>query len=271
MSITAVAIHKLEIPAEGNLPEEFGFRIGERGTMASRTIMLDELATLLEAKPAATTKADCWAEIIGNNLLGKRTVSTRRITAQKLSELYALDSSVLLFRLLQFFWQLDPAGRPLLALLCACARDPLLRLTAAPVLQTRSGEMVATEQLEAAVARETEGRFNPRTLSKIGRNAASSWAQSGHLSGRSHKRRSQPQVTVGNTTYALLLGYLTGARGVLLLSTFWSHLLDAPEYLLHEFAREAAARGWLSYRRIDNFVELDFSALLTGKEKESLA
>lgn len=49
-------------------------------------------------------------------------------------------------------------------------------------------------------------------LSAIARNASSSWTQSGHLTGRQKKIRTQPIVTVGSVAYALALGYLEGDR-----------------------------------------------------------
>ena len=146
--------------------------------------MLAELTTLLASVPSSASKAERRSAMVSGNVLGKKTTSTRKSTAQRLSELYALDPSVPLFRLLQMFWKDDPAGQPLLALLCASARDPLLRITAGPVLQARPGDIVAKKHFEEAVSRQARDRFTPSTLQTIARNAASSWTQSGHLSGR---------------------------------------------------------------------------------------
>ena len=77
--------------------------------------------------------------IVEGNALGKKTESTRKLSAQRLSELYALDEAVPLFRLLRELWPIDEPGRPMLAFLCASARDPLLRMTAKPVLKARRG------------------------------------------------------------------------------------------------------------------------------------
>src|SRR5262249_7185950 len=67
------------------------------------------------------------AAIMDDNVLGKPTRSTRQRTAKHLIELYALDPSCTLFRLLRHFWAADPVSQPMLAFLVACARDPLLR------------------------------------------------------------------------------------------------------------------------------------------------
>ena len=232
--------------------------------------MLAELTTLLASVPASASKAERRSAIVSENVLCKKTTSTRKSTAQRLCELYALDPSVPLFRLLQVFWKSDPASQPLLALLCASARDPLLQLTAGPVLQARQGDIVATKPLEEAVSHQARDRFTPSTLQTIARNAASSWTQSGHLSGRRVKKKSTPHVTAANTAYALLLGFLCGARGALLFHTFWTDLLEAPEHRLHEFARQASSWGWLTYRGVGNIVEIDFPCLLAPQEREAL-
>ncbi len=252
------------------LATHLGFRTGARGTLTSRTIMLAELTTLLASVPASASKAERRSAIVSENVLGKKTTSTRKSTAQRLCELYALDPSVPLFRLLQVFWKNDPAGQPLLALLCASARDPLLRMTAGPVLQARQGDIVATKHFEEAVARQARDRFTPSTLQTIARNAASSWTQSGHLSGRRVKQKSTPHVSAANTAYALLLGFLCGVRGPLLFHTLWTDLIEAPEYRLHELARQASSWGWLTYRSVGTIVEINFSCLLTSQERNAL-
>jgi hypothetical protein len=85
------------------LATHLGFRMGNRGTLTSRTIMLAELTTLLASVPASASKAERRSAIVSENVLGKKTTSTRKSTAQRLSELYALDPSVPIFRLLQLF------------------------------------------------------------------------------------------------------------------------------------------------------------------------
>src|SRR6266850_1540147 len=84
-----------------------GFRSGEKGTHTSRTIMLDELrAVLASCKPGAS-RDDYLAAIHEDNCLGKRTASTRKLSSQRLSELYALDPEVPLFRVMRWCWYAD--------------------------------------------------------------------------------------------------------------------------------------------------------------------
>ena len=106
-----------------------GFRIGAKGTHTSRTMMLEELTLVLEATPPSARRADYAAAIINGNCLSKPTASTRRLSNQRLGELYGLDPTVPLFRVLRGLWDLGAQGRPLLALLAAIARVPLLAAT----------------------------------------------------------------------------------------------------------------------------------------------
>jgi hypothetical protein len=110
-----------------------GFRFGEKGTHTSRTMMLAELTELLAAVPANATREEYAEAIIEDNILGKQTTSTRRLTNQQLGELYGLSLTLPLFRVLRRLWDVDAPGRPLIALLCALARDPLLRATSKAV------------------------------------------------------------------------------------------------------------------------------------------
>ena len=142
--------------------------------------MFSELAVILDALDVTAAKEDFRRSIIDENLLAKKTVATRRATFQRLSELYAFDNDTLAFRVFRQFWDYGKDGRSLLAILCAAARDPLLRGTADVVLNTPVGEVVAKESIKAALRERTGERFNDSSLDKIARNAASSWTQSGH-------------------------------------------------------------------------------------------
>jgi hypothetical protein len=254
----------------GELPDRLGFRSGPRGAHSSRTIMLAELRCLLSSSPVTATKTVYRTAIIEDNILAKKTTATRRITAKRLGELYGLDLQVPLFRLLRFFWDADAEARPLLAFLCASARDPLLRLTAPPVLNAHEGDVVSKESLEKAIEESAPDRFKPAICQAIARRAASSWTQAGHLTGHSVKKRSHPVVTPANVAYALVLGYLGGARGQMLFTTFWAKLLDVPTDRIAFFAAEASRRGWLNFRQAGSVIEIRFPDLLTAAEKEML-
>src|SRR3989442_846488 len=96
---------------------ELGFKFGNKGTHTSRTIMLDELSTLLRVCGSSAIRADYTKALVDDNCLGKHTLSTRRLTLQRMTELYALDVAVPLFRLLRQFWFADEKAHRQLALL----------------------------------------------------------------------------------------------------------------------------------------------------------
>ena len=244
-----------------------GFRFGAKGTHTSSTIMLEELQTLLRACQPESTRAVYRDAVVNHNCLGKRTVATRRITDQRLSELYALDPSVLLFRVMRRLWQTEDRGRPLLALLLALARDPLLRITAPPILLLRPGEELGHQSFTDALNRGTGSRFNESTLDKIVRNTASSWTQSGHLQGRSRKTRRMVSPTPAVVAFALLLGYVLGARGRVLFETLWAKVMDAGVDELIHLATDAKRMGYLTLKASGGVVEVSFSHLLTEDER----
>lgn len=258
---TAVML-QVAVALPSALPADAGFKDGARGVQTSRTIMLAELTALLAAVPAFGSRRDYRAAIVLENVLGKRSVANRRSTAQRLGELYALEPGVTLFRVLRRLWDADESGRPLLACLCAHARDPLLRATAPAVLPVPRGSVVTKVQLADAVAQREPHRFNAGVLDTVVRNAASSWTQSGHLHGRTTKVRVPARATPASAAYALFLGHLAGSRGALLFATYWAALLDAPDEALDTLAFEAGRRGWLDYRRIGGVVEIGFAPLL---------
>jgi hypothetical protein len=100
-----------------------GFRWGSKGTHTSRTIMVRELSLLLAACPKDAAREEYVAAIKGGNCLRKSTVATRRLSAQRLGELYGLDPGVPLFRVMRTLWYADQNGHPLLAVLLALARS----------------------------------------------------------------------------------------------------------------------------------------------------
>lgn len=228
--------------------------------------MLDELSALLESLPVEASRADYLAAIIEHNALCKQTAATRKLTAQRLSELYVLDPNSALFRVLRRFWQDDVAGRPLLALLCSLARDPLLRATAEPVLAMTSGEELSRQKITDAVRAAVGGRLNDATLDKVVRNVSSSWAQSGHLEGRVRKFRHIVRPTALSTAYALMLGYLEGLRGGRLFETKWTRVLDASLMELRNIAAEAKRLSGLDLKAAGDVIEVGFTTVLTPQE-----
>ncbi len=245
-----------------------GVRLGDKGTQTSRTIMFEELQHLLAAVPGKAGRESYANAVLEDNCLGKRTASTRALSLQRLCELYALDPGVPLFRVMRDLWIINETSRPLLALLLALARDPLLRITATPVIATPFGKEFARQAMTDALESAVGDRLNESTLDKVVRNASSSWTQSGHLQGRARKFRHQVQPTPTACAFALFIGYFLGKRGPLLFETAWCKVLDLSTAEIAELAHDAKRLGLLEIKQSGTIVDISFPALLTDKDRE---
>jgi len=248
--------------------ESIGFRLGDKGTHTSRTMMLSELTNLVDAIGPDAARGAYVHAIVNDNSLAKSTYATRKLTAQRLSELYSLDVAVPIFRMFGAMWQRDRTGRPLLAILLALARDPLLRATAKSVLELSPGEELGRQSMTDAVRQAVGHRLSDSTLDKVVRNAASSWTQSGHLEGRSRKFRQQVHPTPACVAYALFLGYALGQRGESLLRSEWLQILDVKLEEAGALAFDAKRLGFIDMVRGGGVTEISFSRMLTDREKE---
>jgi hypothetical protein len=250
-------------------PESLGFREGTSSVHTSRTIMLNELSLVLE-HVGPNAKADEYvASILEQNVLGKPTQTTRKRTAQRLVELYALDPTRPVFRLLRQFWSADALARPLLAYLTAAARDPLLRESTPFVVAMPVGAGVTPTQISQHLSEKYPKRFQASTGLATAQRLASSWSQAGYLIGKVNKKRTRPVVTPVVVTFALLLGYLCGLRGKMLLDTVWTRMLDRPPAEIADLAVEASRRGWMNYKAAGSVVEITFPDLLTPHEEKA--
>ena len=95
------------VPSPTPAQIEAGFRFGSVGTHSSRTLMLSELRSVLDHTAGGSDRAAYKNSVVEENCLGKPTASTRRLSFQRLSELYSLDPQVTLFRLLRRLWAMD--------------------------------------------------------------------------------------------------------------------------------------------------------------------
>ena len=246
----------------------WGFRSGDRGTHTSRTMMLEELSNLLDATPGEATREDYADAVLEDNCLGKRTTATRKLSLQRLTELYGLDAKLILFRVLRDLWGRHEPSRPLLGLLLALARDPLLRTIAAAVIRTPFSHEFARQTMKDALSDAVGDRLNKATLDKVVRNASSSWTQSGHLQGRGRKTRQRVLPTPAATTYALLLGFAVGRRGQMLFETPWTAILDVGLDELIDLASDARRLGLLDLKQSGAIIDVSFPAMFTERERE---
>lgn len=231
-------------------------------THASKTMMLSELSLLLEATPLDASPDDYRSAALEDNVLLKKSESTRKKSLKHLRELYVLDGRDPLFAALRSVADQDPASLRLLALLMAVTRDGLLRATAPQMMESPAGSPIRAATLAETVSAAFPDRMGRTTLEGVGQRTASSWTQSGHLEGKVNKVRVGAGATVGSVVYALFLGHLSGVRGLPVFETLWARLLDAPEHELDALAFSASQRGWMEYRRIGEVAEFGFSWLV---------
>ncbi|WP_299430675.1 hypothetical protein [uncultured Meiothermus sp.] len=223
----------------------------------SRTMMYRELSMLLEAVPPGAPGAAYQAAVLQENVLLKKTLSSRKKTLGYLRALYVLRPEDPLFRALRALWAADPVGRPLLALLVALARDRVLRATIPAMVEAAPGAVVSPELLSAAIMARSP-QMSPNTYRSAGQNAASTWTQSGHLLGRRHKVRTLVRPTPEAVALAMYLGHTEGRRGLRLFTSDEMKILDLSPHQLDALAFAASQRGWLDYKRLGEVAEFNF-------------
>ena len=190
--------------------------------------------------------------------MAKNTDSTRQKSLRHLRDLYAIDEVVPLFGLLRRLHGIDTTSLPLLAFLVAWVRDPLLRATTQPIQDAAEGDRIETISLAQAVGATFPGQYSELNQNKIARNAASSWTQSGHLSGRTKKIRQRIKPTPVAVTMALFLGHIAGYHGAAVFSNPWCALLDLSADRAKTIGQEAHRAGLLNLRMVGEVVDLSF-------------
>ena len=166
-----------------------------------------------------------------------------------------------IFGLLRKLHAIDAASLPLLALQVAWARDPLFRATTQPVMDAAEGDRVETASLAQAFEAAFPNQYSELSRNKTARHAASSWTQSGHLTGRANKTRQRIKPTTVAVTMALFLGDIAGYHGAAVFSNPWCRLLDLNADRARAMGQEAHRAGLLNLRAVGEVVELSFPLL----------
>jgi hypothetical protein len=248
---------------------QLGFRFGQNGPHAARTMMLDDLRPLLDHRSSAATRADYLASVVDSNVLGKPTRKARELAWGHLSTLYALDDSNPIFRALKRLWPLNEAAQPMLALAVAIARDPLLRGTQNFVLSLAPGTLVRRETVEELLAATYPERFSPASLKSFAQNISGTWTAAGFLQGRNRKTRVIPQPQPEALTLLLFLGYLEGRTGQRLFTSDWLNLLGCSLDELEPLASVASHRGLLVFMNAGGVKEVRFPTTSHQKKNAS--
>ena len=248
----------------------FGLRVDPTGTHLSSTLKLEELRTLLTRRPLPATESGYRVAIVEQNVLGKPTASARRITFERLRELYGLDPDILVFRALTDLWDADDGAQPMIALLCSTARDPILRAMTPFALRLPIGVTVTPGELAEEAEHQFPGKFVASSRQRLGRNVSSSWEKAGLLSGQQTKKRAKSRARPTSLAFALLLGDLCGKRGQSLFTTLWADILDTPIHELKDLAVVASRQGWIEYRAAGDVMEVSFRHLMRDQGDPAL-
>lgn len=249
---------------------KFGYRFGQNGGHAARTMMLGEASALFARIPAKAVRDDYRREVVEFNALGKPTKKARELTFRHLSDLYGLDPALPVFRVFHQLWSQDEQSRPILALMMALIRDPLLRSSQDFILAKHPGESVKREELEALLAKNYPDRFSAASLKSFAQNINGTWTQAGFLQGRAHKTRVLPRITATNVAFALFLGYLEGLTGQRLFASRWANLLSGSPDELVAHANAASNRGQIVFMNAGGVKEVRFPGYLSSEEEKWL-
>lgn len=231
-----------------------GLKVSGGGAHQSKTMMLSELGTYLQA--ASEDGATASELIVEHNVLGKQTQSARKIALTRLNGLYAVASPVPITAVMASLWWLDADGRPLLALLTALARDPLLRDSAAAVQPAPQGTPIRWPNIAAAFEAQYPERLSPKMLKSLSQNCASTWTQSGHLRGTVNKLRSVARPTPAVAAFAALIATVCGYGGPALLHSPWLDVLDVAPGERLSLLRQAEAQGFVRVRTAGDMLEI---------------
>jgi hypothetical protein len=246
---------------------QLGFRFGQNGPHAARTMMLDDLGSLFASTPPNAERAEYFSSVVDSNVLGKPTRKARELAWGHLHTLYALDDSNPIFRALRRLWSLNEAAQPMLALAVALARDPLLRGTQNFVLSLEPGTPVRRESVEELLKTSYPERFSPASLQSFAQNISGTWTAAGLLQGRNRKTRVIPQAQPEALALLLFLGYLEGRTGQRLFTSDWLKLLGCSLDELESLASVASHRGLLVFMNAGGVKEVRFPDYLTQEEE----
>lgn len=253
-----------------NNNNNFGIDLERAGIHTRRTIMYNDLEQLLDYSENLDLSYNAYRELIVNeNCLGKNSVKTRTLSFQYLADTYLLNQDIIMFRALLYFWKRDDAHSQL-AMLCAYNRDALFRMVTPYILSLPEGAQLQKVNVEEYIESKQPDRFSQSTLESTVRNLNSSFTQAGHLQGRVKKIKTRLEATAGSVAYALLIGYIQGLRGEMLLNSEYMKLLECTFEQAVGLATEASQKGWMIFKKVGNVIEVSFPNILTPKDMEEL-
>jgi hypothetical protein len=231
----------------------FGYRLVGGGAHQSKTLMLAEIGELLRA--GVTEATDFRSKVLDENILGKATSNGRESAFRNLSSLYGLSTVPVLTKAFLSFSKNDRVDHQLLALLIALSRDPLLRDSALPVVDTTVSMSAQWPRFAARFNALHPGRFSEKMVRSLSQNCASTWTQTGHLEGNK-KQRKKVHPSAPAAALAALIATVCGFSGPAILSSGWFRILDLDPDTALDALRSAEAHGYARVRAAGDVIEI---------------
>lgn len=247
-----------------------GLSTAQIGGHTARSMMFNEMRILILSLPTIITKLDIIKAILEENVLEKPTLSSRKNSLRHLVELYGLDPSKAMFRVL---WELGHEDIDSLAQLCligAYARDPQLQHSFKLICTLRVGDILQRETMELFLENGFPDRFSPAMKKSMAQNVNTTWTYGGHLEGKAKKIRKLPEPRPVSAAYAMFVGYLTGLRGEQLLNSAFTSLVSSNKPQMMAALSIASAKGLISLKQAAGIVEIDFTHFLKSSEEALL-
>lgn len=234
-------------------------KLGTGTNMGGRTIMLDDLTSLLVAVPlAGVSLADYERAVVEENCLAKPTLAARNETWKRLRKVYKLDFADPLYRLFHTLWALNPTCRPLLGFQYAWVYDSVIRDSCRHFLPMPVGAEITPQGTSKWVHETYPDKYSEASVKSVGRSINSSWYQGGYVEGIHDRVRKAVVPQAENVAFALYVGLGTGLAGTGLFQSPMMELLDAPESALIALAEQAARQGILRFKHIGDVIEVAF-------------
>jgi len=207
---------------------------------------------------------DMYLDSLNQNIANKKTKTNQDKTTGYLKQLYGFDIKYNPFKVFKYFWQIaSEKEKTVLSLLYALGEDFLLAESCPVVASTKPGDKVTIEKLEENIESHYQGRYSDNTRRSLAQNIASTWKQSGFITGKVKNIRTQPDIGYHTVAFAFLMAYFNGDRGDFILTSVWSKALCLGDIQIRELAIEAAKRDLLQYQFAGSVTAISFNNLFT--------
>jgi len=226
----------------------------------ARTIMLLELSKVM----SFSIEKDNYIESMANNVFGKRSQDGIKKTSSLLTQLYTFNYNSANFMAFKYFWSIsNNSERALVAFIYAINNDYLLQESISVISKCRIGDKLEIVEIEENIKRYHPNRFTKNTIRSVAQNIASSWKQSGFVTGKVKNIRTENEITYQVVCFAMLLSYIGGLRGDFINQSYCVLSLCLSEAKVRELALEASKRDLIQYQFAGNITSISFNILLT--------